>query len=275
MNKIKRVKLVGIQTRWVYQQGIYLASPLTIMHRAQLDTRIEAIVIKVTIRKREMKRLPLQKVQVDDLLSIGPVLHYAPVDDFHHSGSTKRTWPLRLPVGPRECGDLEPGHRYFVGKFPRVGWHPSGLATHIQEGHASACASAKESVCVFLVWSRENTTMPYCTELLVGLLQCLHIIFCLVVLHFHSQKCTFTEVPLTAPPLKCVLRPDFEDRAQKKDALLFSSSAAWTLVRQTESFVGSEDYFPVIVACVAMCACMCMSTIRTIHVLSHSFSAWG
>lgn len=40
--------------------------------------------------------------------------------------------------------------------------------------------------------------MPYCTELLVGILLCLHIIFCLVVLHFYSQKCTFTEVPHAA-----------------------------------------------------------------------------
>lgn len=96
------VKLFVIQTWWVYQQGIYLANPLTIMRRAQLDICIEAIVIKVTSRKREMKRLPLQKVQADDLLSIGLVLHYAPVDDLHHSGGTKRMWPLRLPVGPRE-----------------------------------------------------------------------------------------------------------------------------------------------------------------------------
>lgn len=201
MNKLSRAKLVVIQTWWVYQQGIYLANPLTIMRRAQLDIRIEAIVIKVTSRKRETKRLPLRKVQADDLLSIGLVLHYAPVDDLYHSGSTKRTWPLRLPVGPREWVDLEPGHWYFVGKVPSsrmtpfwVGYTHAGRSGLSVDDHVSA----KESVCVFLVWSKKNTIMPYCTELFVGILLCLHIIFFLVVLHFHSQKCTFTEVPHVA-----------------------------------------------------------------------------
>lgn len=71
----------------VYQQGIYLASPLTIVLHTQLDISTEAIVMKVTPRK-EMKKVSLQKVQAEGLHFIQPLLHYAPVDDLHHSQST-------------------------------------------------------------------------------------------------------------------------------------------------------------------------------------------
>ena len=53
MNKKNRVK----PARGVYQQGIYLANPLTIVLRTQLDIPTEAIVMKVTPQKRNEKRL--------------------------------------------------------------------------------------------------------------------------------------------------------------------------------------------------------------------------
>lgn len=48
---MNRVNPVVIQNGGVYQQGIYLASPLTIVLCSQLDIPTEAIVMKVTSRK--------------------------------------------------------------------------------------------------------------------------------------------------------------------------------------------------------------------------------
>lgn len=70
------VKPVVIQTWRVYQQGIYLANLLTIVLHNQLDIPTAAIVMKVTLQKRNKKRVSLQKVQGEDLRFTQLLLYY-------------------------------------------------------------------------------------------------------------------------------------------------------------------------------------------------------
>lgn len=122
---MNRVKPVMIQTWGVYQQGIYLANPLTIVLCSQLDIPTEAIVMKVTSRKRNEKGF------IAESSGWGPALHSATAALCSCGWLTLFTqynamWPLQLPIGPHEWGDLEPGHWYFVKKFPQVGGQDPG-----------------------------------------------------------------------------------------------------------------------------------------------------
>lgn len=137
---MNRIKSALIQTWGVYQQGIYLANPLVIVLRSQLDTPTEAIVMKVTSRKSNEKGF------IAESSGCRPALHSATVALCSGWWLTpftwyNATWPLELPVGPYEWGDLEPGHRYFVKKFHSSWMAAYWEATLIQEGQVQVWRS--------------------------------------------------------------------------------------------------------------------------------------
>lgn len=169
MNKMNRVNPV---MRVVYQQGIYLASPLTIVLHTQLDISTEAIVMKVTPRK-EMKKVSLQKVQAEGLHFIQPLLHYAPVDDLHHSQSTMQRGLCSSQLDHMNEETWSQAIGTLSKSYPKL--DDSLLGRYIHRGRSGPSmdetVSAPEHVCgVFLSAISAKCFLSYCTKLFVGLL---------------------------------------------------------------------------------------------------------
>lgn len=168
------LKPVVVQTWWVYHQGIYLANPLTIVLCAQLDICTEAIVMKVTSRKKETKRVSLQKVQADDLHSIQLLLHYAPVDDLHYSRSTMQRGLCSSQLDHMNEETWSQAIGTSSKKFPQVGWHPPGrlhTSRKVRSKCGWQCVCMGGCLCVFIP-NNKSMFMSYYTKLFVGILAC-------------------------------------------------------------------------------------------------------